>query len=43
MTPLTPRQREIVPLIVGGATNKEIARALGIGHGTTKVHLLCDL
>jgi len=36
---LTPRQQEIVNLILQGMSNKEIARALNIAHGTVKVHL----
>lgn len=36
---LTPRQREVLELIVAGKSNKEIARALGLGEGTVKVHL----
>ena len=35
---LTPRQRAILPLIARGMSNKEIARALRIAVGTTKVH-----
>ncbi|NUB28769.1 LuxR C-terminal-related transcriptional regulator [Azospirillum brasilense] len=36
---LTPRQREIVTLVVSGLPNKLIARRLGISEGTVKVHL----
>lgn len=36
---LTPRQCEILELIVKGASNKEIARALRLGEGTVKVHV----
>jgi DNA-binding NarL/FixJ family response regulator len=36
---LTPRQREVLELIVAGKSNKEIARALNLGEGTVKVHL----
>ena len=36
---LTRRQLQIVQLLKTGASNKEIARALGIGEGTVKVHL----
>lgn len=36
---LTPRQREVLQLIVAGKSNKEIARALKLGEGTVKVHL----
>jgi DNA-binding NarL/FixJ family response regulator len=35
---LTPRQRDLVPLIARGMSNKEIARALKIAEGTTKIH-----
>jgi DNA-binding NarL/FixJ family response regulator len=36
---LTRRQLQIVQLLKTGASNKEIARALGISDGTVKVHL----
>ena len=36
---LTPRQRDVLELIVQGMSNKEIARALGLGEGTVKVHV----
>jgi DNA-binding NarL/FixJ family response regulator len=36
---LTPRQRDVLTLIVKGKSNKEIARGLGLGEGTVKVHL----
>jgi len=36
---LTPRQREVLELLVQGKSNKEIARALKLGEGTVKVHL----
>lgn len=36
---LTPRQRDVLELVVQGKSNKEIARALGLGPGTIKVHL----
>lgn len=35
---LTPREREIVPLIVAGATSKEIARVLSISHRTVEFY-----
>jgi DNA-binding NarL/FixJ family response regulator len=37
--PLTPRQRDVLELIVQGQSNKEIARTLGLGDGTVKIHL----
>ena len=36
---LTPRQREIVGLIAGGGSNKEIASLLNIAERTVKAHL----
>ena len=36
---LTPREKEIVRLIVGGATNKQVASALDISERTVKGHL----
>jgi DNA-binding NarL/FixJ family response regulator len=36
---LTPRQRDVLGLIVQGYSNKEIARALNLGEGTVKVHV----
>jgi DNA-binding CsgD family transcriptional regulator len=35
---LTPRQFEVAALLAGGATNPEVARALGISHNTAKTH-----
>jgi DNA-binding NarL/FixJ family response regulator len=35
---LTPRQREVLALLARGMSNKEIARALKISEGTTKIH-----
>jgi DNA-binding CsgD family transcriptional regulator len=35
---LTPRQREVAALLAGGATNPEVARALGISRNTAKTH-----
>jgi len=36
---LTPRQREVLELLIEGKSNKEIARALNLGEGTVKVHM----
>ena len=36
---LTPREREIVMLIVGGANNKQVGKALNISERTVKGHL----
>lgn len=36
---LSPRQRQIMPLIGMGRTNQEIADALGIAIGTVKTHV----
>jgi DNA-binding NarL/FixJ family response regulator len=36
---LTRREKEIVPLIARGLTNKEIARSLGLGPSTIKNHV----
>jgi DNA-binding NarL/FixJ family response regulator len=36
---LTPRQQEILRLLVEGKTNKEIARELEVSLGTVKIHL----
>jgi DNA-binding NarL/FixJ family response regulator len=36
---LTPRQKDVLSLVVKGNSNKEIARELGLGEGTVKVHL----
>ncbi len=35
----TPRQRDVLQLITGGKSNKEIARVLKLGEGTVKVHV----
>ena len=39
MSILTKRQREILSLIVGGKSNKQIADNLGITEGTTRIHV----
>lgn len=36
---LTPRQREVLDLLVQGKTNKEIALALKLVEGTVKIHM----
>jgi DNA-binding NarL/FixJ family response regulator len=36
---LTPRQREVLELLLKGKSNKEIARTLSLGEGTVKVHM----
>jgi DNA-binding NarL/FixJ family response regulator len=36
---LTPRQREVLTLLMQGKSNKEIARSLNLGEGTIKVHM----
>ena len=36
---LTPRQWQVLRMLVEGKSNKEIARALNLGPGTIKVHL----
>lgn len=36
---LTPRQQDVLELIVKGKSNKEIARALDVREGTVRVHM----
>ena len=36
---LSPREREVIKLVAAGATNREIARALGVGEETVKTLL----
>lgn len=35
---LTPREREVMELVVAGRTSKEIARELGASHRTVEIH-----
>jgi FixJ family two-component response regulator len=35
---LTPREREVMKLVVSGLLNKQVAAELGINEGTVKVH-----
>lgn len=39
LTRLTPRERQVLALIVEGKTNKAIGAALGIAEGTVKSHI----
>jgi DNA-binding NarL/FixJ family response regulator len=39
VTPLSPREREVLSLVAAGATNSEIASDLGIGEETVKTLL----
>jgi DNA-binding NarL/FixJ family response regulator len=36
---LSPREREIALLVARGLSNKEVARKLGLSHGTIKSHV----
>lgn len=36
---LTARQRSVLELIIGGLSNREIAKVLGISEGTVKAHI----
>jgi two-component system nitrate/nitrite response regulator NarL len=38
MDPLTPRERDVLSLIVSGSSNKEMAEALGITPATAETH-----
>ena len=40
MMGLTPRQRQILPLLQDGCSNKEIARALNLSHFTIRNHIV---
>ena len=43
LSPLSPREMEILGLVVGGMSNKEIAYHLGISHQTVKNHMTAIL
>jgi len=36
---LSPREREIVVMVLAGSSNQQIARKFGLAVGTVKVHL----
>jgi two-component system, NarL family, response regulator LiaR len=36
---LTPRERDILPLLASGLTNKGIAQELGLTHGTVRIYV----
>jgi DNA-binding NarL/FixJ family response regulator len=38
-TGLTPREHQVALLVARGLSNKEVARALGLSHGTVKTHV----
>jgi DNA-binding NarL/FixJ family response regulator len=38
-TPLTKRQQEVLTLLLGGATNRQIAAQLGIALGTVNAYV----
>ena len=38
-TILSPRELEVARLVAQGLANKEIARELGLSHGTVKLHV----
>lgn len=40
---LTPRQRDVLRCLMQGQPNKQIARELGIGEGTVKLHIAAVL
>ena len=39
IAPLTPRELDVLRLVVRGKTNREIGEALGLSSGTAKVHV----
>ncbi|MEO7150739.1 MAG: LuxR C-terminal-related transcriptional regulator, partial [Burkholderiaceae bacterium] len=40
---LTPRQRDVLDLLLLGHPNKQIARGLGLTEGTVKIHIAAIL
>ncbi len=36
---LSPREQDILKLVAAGASNKEVARALGVAESTVKIHI----
>jgi DNA-binding NarL/FixJ family response regulator len=39
MDRLTPRQYQVAMLVARGLSNREVARQLGLNHGTVKLHV----
>jgi two-component system nitrate/nitrite response regulator NarL len=39
MDQLTPREYEVVTLVLSGLSNREVARELGVSDGTVKLHM----
>ena len=40
---LTPRQRQVLDLLVRGHSNREIAKQLGVAQGTVRIHVAAIL
>jgi DNA-binding NarL/FixJ family response regulator len=43
LTNLTPRQRQVLDLLVRGHSNREIAKHLGVAQGTVRIHVAAIL
>lgn len=43
LTPLTPRQQEVLDLVIEGLSNREIAERLSLAEATVKVHITAIL